>query len=331
MAALQVSKPIPPLYTVYILRSTVHHASLYIGSTPNPPRRLKQHNGDAKGGAARTSRKTLRPWEMVGLVSGFPGMVAALKFEWALTNPHVSLHIPSSSRISIATQKKRNGAPRRPRHSITSIVSNLHLLLRVPSFARWPLRLHFFAPEVYRAWRKWCGTANEPIRGSIHVCTDFKPASTGENGGDGGEGAEVSAEGEGESAAWGIHALPLDYAPMKEYVSKTQSLYAFEREGDCVVCQEQLQPGEGLYATCSNAGCEATGHISCWSRHLLADNDTEEAVMPTSGQCPRCRGEVLWGDMMKELSLRLRGPKEVEKLLKKPRRRKAKATTTSVE
>ena len=74
-------KPIPPLYTVYILRSTVRQASLYIGSTPNPPRRLKQHNGDVKGGAARTARRSLRPWEMVGIVSGFPGMVAALKFE----------------------------------------------------------------------------------------------------------------------------------------------------------------------------------------------------------------------------------------------------------
>ncbi len=81
MAAV-VPKPIPALYTVYILRSTVRHASLYIGSTPHPPRRLKQHNGQARGGAARTSRNSLRPWEMVGLVSGFPGMTAALKFEF---------------------------------------------------------------------------------------------------------------------------------------------------------------------------------------------------------------------------------------------------------
>jgi structure-specific endonuclease subunit SLX1 len=79
-------KPIPPLYTVYILRSTVRHASLYIGSTPHPPRRLRQHNGDAKGGAVRTSRSTLRPWEMVAIVSGFPGMIAALKFEWDSPN-----------------------------------------------------------------------------------------------------------------------------------------------------------------------------------------------------------------------------------------------------
>lgn len=81
------SKPIPALYVVYILRSTVRHASLYIGSTPHPPRRLNQHNGKAKGGAVRTSRDSLRPWEMVGVVSGFPSMVGALKFEYALSSP----------------------------------------------------------------------------------------------------------------------------------------------------------------------------------------------------------------------------------------------------
>ncbi len=80
-AAAVQCKPIPALYTVYILRSTVRHASLYIGSTPNPPRRLSQHNGLVRGGAARTSRHSLRPWEMVTLVSGFPSMTAALKFE----------------------------------------------------------------------------------------------------------------------------------------------------------------------------------------------------------------------------------------------------------
>lgn len=77
----QVAKPIPALYTVYVLRSSIRHASLYIGSTPNPPRRLKQHNGDTRGGAVRTSRLSLRPWEMITLVTGFPSMIAALKFE----------------------------------------------------------------------------------------------------------------------------------------------------------------------------------------------------------------------------------------------------------
>ncbi|KAI1176110.1 GIY-YIG catalytic domain-containing protein [Nemania sp. FL0916] len=311
-----MSKPIPALYVVYILRSTVRHSSLYIGSTPNPPRRLKQHNGDAKGGAARTSRATLRPWEMVSVVSGFPSRIAALQFEWALNNPHLTLHIPAESRISIATSKKRSGHPRRPRPSLKSIISNVHLLLSVPSFARWPLEMRFFAPEVHRAWTTCCNTASEPLHRAIPVHTHFAPresAAAGEN---------VSSSG-----PWGIHALPINYAPMKSYVEKTQSLYTFEREGACVVCGESLPHDEGLYATCSNEGCEGTGHLSCWSRHLLGAN-AEEHIIPISGHCPACEGEVVWGDMMKEMSLRLRGQKEVEKLLKKPRKRKAKPTAT---
>ncbi|KAI0158049.1 structure-specific endonuclease subunit SLX1 [Hypoxylon sp. FL1284] len=317
-----LSKPIPPLYTVYILRSTVRHASLYIGSTPNPPRRLKQHNGEAKGGAVRTSRKTLRPWEMVGLVSGFPGMVAALKFEWALTNAHISLAIPSSSRITASVGRKRNGRPKRPTHSLTSILSNLHLLLRVPGFARWPLTVHFFAPEVHNAWNKWCSTANEPLRDTIPVLTDFGPSQpTSENA------EESNAEGE-PAQPWGVHALPVDYSSIKDYVTKTQSLYEFEREGDCVVCGEHLEPGEGLYATCSNDGCEGTGHLSCWSRHMLG-KEADEDIIPISGTCPQCKGKVVWGDLMKEMSLRMRGPKEVEKLLKKPRKRRTRAESST--
>ncbi|KAI0201159.1 GIY-YIG catalytic domain-containing protein [Astrocystis sublimbata] len=339
------SKPIPPLYTVYILRSTVRNASLYIGSTPNPPRRLKQHNGVVQGGAARTSRQHLRPWEMVALVSGFPGMVAALKFEWALNNPHLSLHIPTEARISIATKRKRNGHPRRPPHNIKSIVSNVHLLLNVPSFRRWPLRLHFFDAEVHRAWTRCCDTAAETVGREVPVFTDFAPeksttaattkaargrrrrasATTAASAADGGdvgdqEGTPTDPE---PPKPRGIHALPLDYAPMKSYVEKTQSLYTFEREGVCVVCDQHLPHEEGLYATCSNPGCEGTGHLNCWSKHLLDGNDTED-IIPISGRCPKCEGEVVWGDMMKEMSLRLRGSKEVEDLLREKRRRRKK-------
>jgi structure-specific endonuclease subunit SLX1 len=93
------SKPIPALYTVYILRSTVRHRSIYIGSTPNPPRRLSQHNGLSKGGAARTSRASLRPWEMLGLVEGFPSMTAALKFEYVLSSTIPSSGLDSTPRL----------------------------------------------------------------------------------------------------------------------------------------------------------------------------------------------------------------------------------------
>ncbi|KAK4157166.1 splicing factor 3a [Chaetomidium leptoderma] len=312
-------KPIPALYTVYILRSTVRHASLYIGSTPNPPRRLSQHNGLVRGGAARTSRNNLRPWEMVGLVSGFPSMTAALKFEWALTNPHISVHIPSSSRLAVSTRAKANGRPRRPSKSLASVVSNLHLLLRVPSFARWPLQVHFFNRDVFGAWEKWCSTANEQLRASLGVVTDF--------GGQGdGEQQQQQQQQQQEPDPWGIHALPLDYEAVKEYVAKGQDIFEFERQGQCVLCRGDMTSGEGLHALCSNNGCDGVGHVSCWSQHLLG-GDEADSIVPVQGQCPKCKGEVLWGGMMKELTLRVRGQKDVEKLLKRKRRRVTKKVT----
>lgn len=306
MASLH--KPLPALYTVYVLRSTVRHASLYIGSTPNPPRRLKQHNGETKGGAARTSRDKLRPWEMVALVSGFPSSIAALKFEWALANPHLSLHIPDDARLAVSTQTKRNGRPRRPPLSMRSVVSNIHLLTGVASFARWPLTLHFFAAEAHRAWTAWVRTAESPAREGLRVLTDFVDDTTGILG--------------AHDEQAGIHALPLDYALVKEYVQKAQDVVAFEKEGRCVHCDEDMVSGEGLHAMCPNDDCVAMGHLDCWSKHALATEGDAEAMIPRTCSCPSCGGHLRWSDMITELTLRVRGQREVEKLLKVRKRGK---------
>jgi structure-specific endonuclease subunit SLX1 len=233
------------------------------------------------------------------------------------------VHIPSSSRLAVSTQPKRGGRPRRPQKSVASVVSNLHLLLRVPSFARWPLRVHFFERAVHAAWEKWCATVGERVRDSLVVVVDF-----GGGGGEvvvaeGGEGVELEPGPE----PWGIHALPLDYEPIKEYVGKGQEIFEFERQGNCVVCHEEMSTGEGLHAVCSNEGCDGVGHLACWGRRFLQDGDgggDGADIVPVQGQCPKCNEHVLWGDMMRELTLRTRGAKDVEKLLNRKRRRATK-------
>ena len=112
---------------------------------------------------------------------------------------------------------------------------------------------------------------------------------------------------------------------------KAQSVFDFEREGNCVVCNEEIVSGEGLHALCSNEGCEGVGHLACWSRHFLhaRDVDGDASVLPIQGRCPKCDGKVEWGEMMKELTLRTRGKKDLEKLLKTKRKRAAKAKVTA--
>ncbi|BGP57872.1 hypothetical protein JCM8202_001774 [Rhodotorula sphaerocarpa] len=94
-----------PFYACYLLKS-YHPKRLnqtYIGSTPDPPRRWRQHMGETVGGAFKT--RLARPWEMEAIVYGFPTKLQALQFEWAWQNPHASrlLHaIPAASDTAVA-------------------------------------------------------------------------------------------------------------------------------------------------------------------------------------------------------------------------------------
>lgn len=229
---------------------------------------------------------------------------------WALTNPHLSLHIPDESRLAVSTQRKRNGMPRRPALSLKSVMANIHLLTGVPSFARWPLNLHFFAREARSAWDAWLSSTGKAARDGLEMMEDFGPAT-----------ADPAAS---SQQAWGIHALPVDYSPMKSYAEKSNNVVSFEQQGTCVHCSESLVAGKGLYPMCPNEGCEAMGHLTCWSQQGLG-TERGGSVIPQQCTCPSCGGPIRWGDMMKELTLRERGGKEVEKLLKKGRGRKTAA------
>ena len=56
----------------------------YVGATVNLERRLRQHNGEIKGGAHATTSKVKKgkTWKRVCHVSGFPDWTATLQFEW---------------------------------------------------------------------------------------------------------------------------------------------------------------------------------------------------------------------------------------------------------
>ncbi len=78
------------MFYCYLLKSKNERYlnDTYIGFTDNPLHRIRQHNGEIKGGAKQTSRK--RPWSLELVVSNFPNKILALMFEWSWQNPFES-------------------------------------------------------------------------------------------------------------------------------------------------------------------------------------------------------------------------------------------------
>ena len=317
------ARPIPAFYCCYLLRSRPSPAALYVGSTPNPPRRLKQHNG--KGGAVRTRRERFRPWQMDCIVTGFPSKIAALQFEWAWQNTHLTKRIPAGQRITKVPKPKigRNGKEKipRPQPRLKDKLQNLHLLLRVPSFARWPLNVRFFCENLWEEWRhaseslKITGT----IRSGINIVLDLKeagvaadlskdPSSTHEKG-----KRRQDAVGKG-----GVDGVDVGYGSMKEHLEKSMSLFGGDQEIKCTVCALGVTNPGHMAVTCPNGTCVAVSHLTCLAKRFLTEEEAHGSLLPTSGPCPKCSMSTQWSDLIKEMSLRARGQKEMAQLMKQP-------------
>ena len=143
---LTVMHAYPQFYACYLLKSiqTPTSTSTYIGSTPNPLRRIRQHNGEITQGAWKTSRK--RPWVMQLLVHGFPSKQAALQFEWAWQHPHISRHIKDKA------SKGR---------SLAQHVKNLHTMVANHPYDVQPLRVVLFTDTAQKLWSKLPTTSVE--------------------------------------------------------------------------------------------------------------------------------------------------------------------------
>jgi structure-specific endonuclease subunit SLX1 len=181
------------------------------------------------------------------------------------------------------------------------------------------LEIRFFSKTVYHAWTRWTKSVKDPIRDTIRIINDVPE---GKNNGSDVDDAE---EGIGKAIIYRRMAhLPIDYNEQKSYVEKAKDIVDFEREGSCKVCNQELEHDGGLYIICPTIGCETVTHMACLSKHFMKEQKEDELV-PISGNCPGCNSELIWVDIVKELSLRMRGEKEVQNLLKVKRVRKGKA------
>nr|GEW60340.1 structure-specific endonuclease subunit slx1 [Tanacetum cinerariifolium] len=71
-------------WSVYLILSTNPPIKTYVGVTNNFSRRLKQHNGELKGGAKASQAG--RPWICACIIHGFETKSEACKFEYKWKN-----------------------------------------------------------------------------------------------------------------------------------------------------------------------------------------------------------------------------------------------------
>lgn len=264
---------------------------------------------------------------MTCIVAGFPSNIAALQFEWAWHNPHLTRHIPADQRISFATTLtkisrtgKTRRRPGRPTTSLLDKLSNLHLLLRVPYFTKWPLEVRFFNQEVFRSWQSWCERVDEQLRPGIEVILDLPQPEEITSAQRPIKKIELIGKG-------GVEGIDPTYARFQDVLEKAQ--FRLD-EGDgqkCFVCSKNLDLQRDLFVICPSHGCDSLSHLTCLSKHFLHQTQSS-LLIPEIGECPSCRTTLQWSELMRELSLRTRGEKEVKKLLSK---RKKTKTATAVE
>jgi len=261
---------------------------------------------------------------MTCIVTGFPSRAAALQFEWAWQNTHATRHIEREvrdARLEELQKGRKNPSPvKRPRPpmSLEARLKNLHYLLGVGSFSRWPLNIRFFAQDVFAQWEKHISKMKTKLRKDITI--RVTPAELPKLAPD------VQSEMRTHFIPEIIRAIPVAYEDCKAYVEKSKSILGNDKQRACGICRSGMSAEDTLVLVCPVETCRAVSHMACMSQKFLAEEKNVDAIIPVQGTCPSCHNALRWSDLMKELSLRTYGEEELKVLFKTKRKKKSDGT-----
>jgi len=184
------------------------------------------------------------------------------------------------------------------------------------------LQVRFCSEDVYRAWQRWNASVDGTIRSSINTILDFKQLVEGAED----NNAPKSTQAKSKRKQEPLH-LDVGYKSFKPHVEKSLSLLTKDQRLSCAVCTTELGLGTQTIVVCPKGDCRTVSHMTCLAKRFLDEERSDALVLPTSGACPGCRSEIQWTDLVKEMSLRLRGEKELIQMMKEPRSRKRRTAT----
>ncbi|KAL9019523.1 MAG: hypothetical protein Q9185_003223 [Variospora sp. 1 TL-2023] len=226
-------------------------------------------------------------------------------------------------------QKKKRS--QRPQVTLAGALTNLHILLRVPSFKRWPLAVRFFCKDVHQKWLDCTKKANGEFRKGFHVTIDTRdltePTAKAERHVDPQTGHRQKFA---PSGIGGVEGIDVSYSGLKAHVKKSIRLLAEQGIKRCSICANVVESLNSTVVVCPTEECRALSHMACLAKQRSDDREFDE-LLPASVRCPLCLSEHLWLDLVKELSIRARGGKDLAQLTKPTPKPKPTASSISMD
>ncbi|KAI9802386.1 MAG: Slx4p interacting protein [Piccolia ochrophora] len=183
--------------------------------------------------------------------------------------------------------------------------------MQVDSFARWPLQVRFPCEDVKNTWDRLLertdASSKRCIQASPSQNLDYPkgPGILNDMKASVGNASAVMLQ--TETGGGGQVQTDTSSLSITSHVEKSRNLLSGDRRPICTICDKAFEQGGPLATTCPRDKCHAITHLTCLSARFLSHAVDQEAILPVEGTCPMCNMRVAWIDVVKEVSVRIRG------------------------
>lgn len=275
-------------YCVYLLNSLQKKGSTYIGSTNDPIRRLRQHNGTISGGAYKTKKEANRPWEMCLFVHGFPTKSMALKFE------HAWQHCYQSRFTKIKHEdwgmKKTNN------RGMLLKINALKLLLNSEHFAHFDLEVVVFNTDGLNTIKNiWLQKQKSKFNYDGFNFLYHKNINIQENVLQNMDNLKkdhlILAEENLQMVRSFYQTRLEELAHLRENILRKQT----DDTNECFICSQII---ETTPIRCYHENCHFKSHFACIYPKILPE-DNESFVPKSVYSCFNCQQDINWFTLQK--------------------------------